>query len=192
MAQDTSVEERHERLAERVLVLRCQLGDEIAFEALFDRHHGRVLYYLRGLVGRAEAEDVLQRVWLTVYRKIGGLERPEAFRAWLYRIARNTAISRLRRRRDRVSLDSAPAREQLVVDPEVEDDGLPGADVDALRAALEELSDEHREVVVLRYVEGLSYQQIAEVVEAPVGTVRSRLHYAKRALAEAMGDRDGD
>lgn len=187
------MEERHERLAERALVLRCQLGDEIAFERLFDRYQSRVLYYLRGIVGRTEAEDVLQRVWLTVYRKVGGLEQPEAFRSWLYRIARNAAISRLRKRRDRVPLDSAAAHEELVVEPGVdEEEGLPEADIDALRAALEELSDDHREAIVLRYVEELSYQQIAEVVGAPVGTVRSRLHYAKRALADVLAARDDE
>lgn len=193
MSEDPDVEDRHERLAERALVLRGQLGDEVAFEALFDRYHARVLYYLRGIVGQAEAEDVLQKVWLTVYRKIGGLDRPEAFRSWLFRIARNTAIGRLRRRRDKVPLESAPVHDGLVVDPDVDsDDELVGADVDALRAALERLSEDHREAIALRYVEEMSYREIADVVDVPVGTVRSRLHYAKRALAEAMLDHDDD
>jgi RNA polymerase sigma-70 factor (ECF subfamily) len=187
------VEEDHDRLGERTLVLRSQLGDEAAFEALFDRYHTHVLYYLQGIVGRAEAEDVLQKVWLAVYRKIGGLRRPETFRSWLYRIARNTAISRLRKRRGRVPLESAPVHEELVVDPDVDkDDDLVAVDVEALRAALERLSEDHREAIVLRYVEEMSYREIAEVVDAPVGTVRSRLYYAKKALAEAVADYDDD
>lgn len=167
-------------------MLRCQLGDEGAFEALFERYHARVLYYLRRLVGEARAEDVLQRVWLTVYRKVGGLERPGAFRTWLYRIARNEAISALRRSRPRVELDDPRAREELSVQPQVDDDELPEADIRALQAALGTLPGHHREVIALRYVERLPYREIAEVIDAPVGTVRSRLHYAKRKLREEM------
>lgn len=173
-------------------MLRCQIGDEHAFERLFDRHHVRVLYYLRGLVGAVDADDVLQRVWLKVYRKIGGLERPEAFRAWLYRIARNEAISRLRKRRKRVPLEDVAGHDELAVDPDAPEEGLPDADIEALRGALGRLAEHHREAITLRYVQTMSYREIAEVLETPVGTVRSRLHYAKRALEAAMREREPD
>src|SRR5262245_17265757 len=90
-----------ERLYQRVLVLRCQAGDEAAFAALVGEYGPRLRYYLRRLLGGrgAEAEDVLQDVWLDVYRAVPRLADPTAFPAWLYRIARDRAARLFRRRR---------------------------------------------------------------------------------------------
>ncbi len=168
-------------LLEHITVLRAQIGDDGAFERLFDRHSEPLLSYLRRFLGNAsDAEEIHQDVWLIVYRKIGRLERPGAFRAWLYQIARNRAISRNRRQRREVALEQAP--EEQVTVPEVEEDALSGLDLVDLPAALNGLSILHREALTLRFVNGMSYDEIAEVVGCSAGTVRSRIHYGKKAL----------
>lgn len=177
-----------ERTREELLVMRCQTGDDRAFEQLFDRYSSRLLYYLRRLLGRpGTADDVLQRAWLKVYRRIGTLKEPRAFRSWLYRIARNEAISLLRSERRRVQLDEADEEEHLSVPPDdAEDDVGRRVDPGRLHAALQRLSAPHREVLTLFYLEDLPYAEIAEVVGCPVGTVRSRLHYGRESLRREL------
>lgn len=125
---------------------------------------------------------------MAAYRGLRRLQEPERLKAWLFGIARNTALNTLRRE-ERSRLDYVDD-EVLEAIPDEEDDAL---DLHAEQAAqvhraLDEISPAHAEVLVLRYVEDLSYEEIAEVVGCRVGTVRSRLHYAKRALREAMED----
>lgn len=165
-----------ERLYERVLVLRCQVGDEAAFAELVERWTPRLRYYLRRMLDGPDADDVLQDVWLDVHRGLGRLSEVGAFPAWLFRLARDRVYRLLRRRRRTEPL--------LDLDPPATDDGPEFSAEDATRihAALAGLPPEQREVVVLRYVQGMSYDDIAAVVGVPVGTVRSRLHYAKRTL----------
>ena len=179
-------------LVDHLLVLRAQLGARDAYARLVDRHHARLRFYLRRLVGPStEAEDICQEVWLIVVRKLGTLENPEAFRTWLYRVARHHAISWLRKRRIEIPLDEAgPAAEAGVNDA----DDPPGFDPEeaaAMYAALETLSRNHREMLTLRFLSGLTYEEIARVLECPVGTVRSRIHYAKAALRAVLLDRAG-
>jgi RNA polymerase sigma-70 factor (ECF subfamily) len=172
-----------DRIYERLLVLRCQTGDEWAFAEMVERFGPRVHYFLRKLLGEASAaEDVLQDVWLDVFRGLPRLAQAGAFTAWLYRVARDRAYRVLRRRRPALrSLDdceqaAAPAEEAT----------FSAEDAARVHAALDELEPEHREVLVLRFLEDLSYEEVARVVGCPVGTVRSRLHYAKRALATVL------
>jgi RNA polymerase sigma-70 factor (ECF subfamily) len=124
------------------------------------------------------ADDALQDVWLAVSRALPRLADPAAFRAWAYRIARDRAARELRTRRPaEVPLDAdGPA------DARADTDGFTAEDAACVHAALDELAAEHREVLVLRYVEDMTYDEIARVSGCQVGTVRSRLHYAKRAL----------
>lgn len=168
------------------LVLRCQAGDERAFAQLLDWFSERTLAYLEGLVG-PEAEDVHQEVWLSVYRGIRTLHNPRAFRTWLFRTTRHHAIDFLRRRKREQRLLELAARE--TADPgfedvwEERDITLDGAFLDA---AMSELSPAHREVMLLRFRDELSYAEIAMVVGCPIGTVRTRLHHAKRKLYQLL------
>jgi RNA polymerase sigma-70 factor (ECF subfamily) len=171
-----------DQLYERVLVLRCQAGDDAAFAELLERYQPRLRYYLRKmLVGTDCADDVHQDVWFDVFRSVTRLANPGAFRGWLYRIARDRAVGVLRRRRSSRPLDEVEVAVNGTADRE-----FTAEDVARVHAALDELAPEHREVVVLRYVEDMSYEEIAEVAGCPVGTVRSRLYYAKRALRGAL------
>lgn len=166
-------------LHERLLVLRCQAGDPLAFEELVALYQPRLRYFLRAMLrGNCEVDDHLQEIWLDVYRGIARLSEPAAFAAWLYRIARNRAFRVLRKRRE-------PPRSLDGIDlPAKEDEEMhwSAEDAEYVHAALDSLAPEHREVLLLRFIEEMSYEDIARVTDCPIGTVRSRLHYAKRAL----------
>jgi RNA polymerase sigma-70 factor (ECF subfamily) len=163
---------------DRLLILRCQAGDEIALAELIARYSPGLRLYLRKLSGpREAADDLLQEVWVDVYRKIGTLHNPASFSAWLYRIARDKAFRELRRRHP------APLENDEAVIDEVDSEPGPSPEEAAdVRVALDRLPIEQREVLVLRFIEDLSYEQIAEIIARPIGTVRSRIHYAKLAL----------
>jgi len=172
-------------LSLHLLVLRCQAGDESAFGRLMESFGEKTLRYLRSLVGD-DADDVQQEVWLSVYRGIGGLSNPGAFRTWLFRTTRHRAVDFLRRRkRERELLDEV-ARDSVETGDETEPDLLAGVDGGLLESALKAIPPPQREVVLLRYRDDMSYTDIALVVGCPVGTVRTRLHHAKRRLQELL------
>jgi RNA polymerase sigma-70 factor (ECF subfamily) len=172
------------RLYEQVLVLRCQTGDETAFADLVGRYGPRLRYYLQRTFGRTDgAEDAWQDVWFTVFRKVRKLADPGAFPTWLYRIARNRACEVLHRHR--------PACRPLedageVADPSADEPSFSPEDGRRIHTALDDLALEHREVLVLRFLEDMTYEDIAAVTGCQLGTVKSRLHYAKRALRRVL------
>jgi RNA polymerase sigma-70 factor (ECF subfamily) len=172
-------------VALHLLVLRCQAGDERAFALLMDRFGARTLAYLRGLVGQ-DAEDVQQDVWLAVYRSVHSLANPGAFRTWLFRTTRHRAMDYLRRRkRDAELVDDTPLDEVMDVRGADRNDDA-GVDAALLDGALDAIPPPQREVLLLRYRDDLSYAEIAVVVGCPIGTVRTRLHHAKRRLHELL------
>lgn len=179
-----------EQVAEQLMVLRAQLGSREAFSRLAVRYDARLLFYLRRLLGpsmEADAEDLRQEIWLTVLRKLRSLDEPAAFRTWLYRVARHSAISFLRRRRAEIPLDElAPREEPATPDLDEGDLAFTATEVQAVYLALDRLSPSHREVLTLRFLGDLSYEQVADVLGCRVGTVRSRIHYAKAALRAAI------
>jgi len=184
---------RLEQIREQVDVIRAQLGDDAAFMRLAERYHARLLHYVRRIVGDdGAADDVAQETWIAAFRGLRRLREPERLKAWLYGIARNRALNALRREeRSRLICVDDGLLEAI---PEEEDDPL---EIRAEQAAqvhrsLNQVSPAHAEVLVLRYMEGLSYEEIAGVVGCQTGTVRSRLHYAKRALREAMESEDDE
>lgn len=170
-------------IADDILVLRCQVGDEAAFEELFERYNARILYYLRRLMGTSgEAEDVLQNVWVKIVRRIGALREPKALRAWLYRIAHNEAIGLLRKKGREIALEDLERVPDVEAEADIEALGATELDAVSLHRALERTSPEHRAVLTLRFMNDLSYREIADVIGCSLGTVKSRLHFAKRAL----------
>lgn len=179
-----------DRIVEHLLVLRAQVGDREAYAGLFDRYHGRLLGYVHRLVGSsADAEDVVQDVWIAVVRKLPTLEQPSAFRAWLYRIAHNRAISQMRKTHREVPLDDMSEHAEAIpaAGPDDEDvSAFAEHDGAAMHEALERLSVAHREALTLRFLDGLTYEEIAGVVGCGVGTVRSRIHYGKKALQQTL------
>ena len=171
-----------DRLYEKLLVLRAQLADESAFAELVERYHARLLFYLARLLGETHrAEDVLQEVWLDAWRGLARLEAAGAWRVWLYRIARDRANRDLRKRH----LTIGGLDEQTLVSPP-DDHELSAEELSLVRAAIDKLPADQREAVLLRYVEGMSYDEIAAVAGCQLGTVRSRLHYAKQSLKDQL------
>lgn len=183
-----------DRTFDLLLALRCQAGDPAAFAELVGRFHPRLLLYVRKLLagaGGPSAEDVLQDVWLDAHRGLSRLRDSGALRGWLYRLARDRAWQALRRRRGPIARAVPLAAVGEVAAPPGEEPAFAADDAAAIHAALDRLTPGHREVLLLRFVEGMTYEQAAAVVGCPVGTVRSRLHHAKRCLAAALGkDRD--
>ena len=161
------------------LIRRCQRGDRAAWETIFATYHPRLRYYMRrmGAAGQ-DGEDLLQEVWVKAIRRIETLREPRAFVAWLYRIARNELYSRTRVRNPSVELlDEQAAEFPAGGAPEFYADE--GARV---HRALARLKPHHREVLTLNFMEALSYQQIAEILDVNPGTVKSRIFHAKQSL----------
>ncbi len=172
-----------DRVYRSLLVVRCQAGDCAAFEELIALYQQPLHYFLSKMVGnRHAADDLLQEVWIEVFRGIAKLADPGAFPAWLYRIARHRALRELRKRQPPpASLEGL----EVADDSDAEVD-FSAADAERVHAALDQLSPEHREVLLLRFIEDMSYEDIARVTGCRLGTVRSRIYYAKRALRHVI------
>jgi len=166
-----------------LLVLRCQAGDEQAFARLMEGYGRRTLGYLTGLVGD-DAEDVQQEVWLSVYRGIRNLSNPGAFRTWLYSTTRHRAIDFLRRRKREREILAEDTGDAEYAEYAEEAEGA--ENLEALDAILAQLPTVQREAMLLRYRDEMSYAEIAVVVGCAAGTVRSRLHHAKRRVQELI------
>ncbi|QDU40921.1 ECF RNA polymerase sigma factor SigW [Maioricimonas rarisocia] len=180
----SAIDVRLQQAEERLTVAHAQTGDREAFCRLVDLYDRRLYYFIRRIVGDAdEAYDVLQAVWLQVHRSLGQLASPAAFRVWLYRIAHTKSVTELRRR----SWQPVPVDRPEEETPVDTDDGSETFEkAELVHVALQDLSLDHRRVLTLRFLEDMSIEEIATVVECSSGTVRSRLHYAKRALRERI------
>ena len=175
------------------LVGRVLLRDDrTAFAELVRRHQSALRASLRRMTGgnAALSDDIAQETFILAWRNIGSFRHEAKFSTWLYRIACNTAISRKRRKRVEASVDRN--REQSGLEP-VDAGDAPGdqmiRDEQAAQVhqALAALSEEHRSILVLREMDGCDYEQIAEILDINVGTVRSRLHRARSDLHRRMG-----
>ncbi len=173
------------RTRDEWLALRCRLGEPEAFAELVRELERPLLYYAaKLLVDEDAAFDVLQEVWLTAYRAIRRLEDPRTVRSWLYRITHDRAIDRIRHDRSRGRAESVRAEslpEELDEEPSFD-----AEDAQALHEALDKIDLKHREVLVLHFLDDLPIGDIAAVIGVPPGTVKSRIHHAKRALKEEL------
>lgn len=162
-----------------LLALRCKRGDPGAFEEVVRHWERQLFYYIRGLVGKEQdAWDVLQETWLRVMRDIDALRDPKALSAWLYTIARNRALSHMRHSsREEPMAECGEETAQAL-----ENGDFSFEDADAIHSALGKLTPCHREVLTLYFMKDLSIDEIAGVLQSPTGTIKSRLHFAKRAL----------
>lgn len=166
---------------EPLTVLQAQHGDRDAFSRLVDLYDKRLLYFVRRILGDTEGcFDILQTVWLIVYRKLPELKSPNAFRVWLYRIAHHQAVTYLRKRSKWPVL-----AEQIEPVPEAVGFNIAELTLDnaeMVHFAMQGLTVDHRRVLTLRFLEDMTLDQIAQVIDCSLGTVKSRLHYAKHAL----------
>jgi RNA polymerase sigma-70 factor, ECF subfamily len=176
---------------DRNLALRAGKGDAAAFGALYDRYVGAVYRYVYYRVRNdADAEDLVSDVFMRALRAIPRYEPRVAFLAWLYRIARNAVIDRARRSRTQISFEDAlahPGADQ-VVEPDATILAL--SDKEAVRGALAKLTPLQQEVIVLRFVEGYSTLEIANLVGKREGTVRGIQFRALEALRTLIPSRE--
>jgi RNA polymerase sigma-70 factor (ECF subfamily) len=160
------------------VVLVAQCGDPAALETLLLGIQNSLLRYISGLVGRPAAEDVLQEVFVKIWRNLKWLHRPELFRPWAYRIASRACHEHLKRaRRWSDRLDEAAVVEDLSAPTDGGIDSLAGLDI-----PLERVSPASRAVLLLHYVEDLSIEEAAAILDISVGTAKSRLAYGLSCL----------
>jgi RNA polymerase sigma-70 factor, ECF subfamily len=166
-----------------LLVLRCQQRHQDALEELVRTWNGPLHYYLRRLVDdEQESLQVLQQTWVHVLQGLGRLREPRRLPAWLYSIARKTAMNRVRRKYS----ENAITRSDGDITP-VQESTEPSLDnAEQVHFGLSRVSIVHREVLTLYFLQDLSLDEIAGVVGIPVGTVKSRLHHAKCALKAVL------
>jgi len=182
----------HPDNSERSLVQRAQRGDEQAFATLFQLHKKRVYSVcLQMTKDVADAEDLTQEAFMQVFRSVNSFRGDSAFSTWLYRVAVNTVLMKLRRRKSPpvLSLDEPVSADSPSLKREVgrQDPSLSGAiDRIALRRALEELPGGCRQIFDLHEVEGYQHHEIAELLQCSIGNSKSQLHKAKLKMRDLL------
>ncbi|GLY42178.1 DNA-directed RNA polymerase sigma-70 factor [Amycolatopsis sp. NBRC 101858] len=180
------------------LLARAAAGDDAAFGALVRQHTPRMYRVALRITGSAaEAEDVVQDSWLAAWRSLASFRHESAVSTWLYRVVTNSALALLRRRRPTISLDAPEPDGQSTLDSALLAGAVPGPEgrvvraeeVDAVLRAIGRLEVSQRVPLVLRELEGLSYEEVAEVLDVNVGALRSRLHRARVALLAELRER---
>ena len=187
-----------QNLTDQQLIDQTLSGNTDAFGVLVGRHQDRLFNSLVHLMrNESDAEDVVQDAFVLALTKLGSFKGNSQFYTWLSRIARNSAISRLRKKRPKVSLDSSLSGSPSGDEMPLELPGKVAAPSDemerqeraqGLMDALGRLSPEHREILVLREMDNLDYETIGEMLDLAVETVRSRLHRARSQLRELLQD----
>lgn len=176
------------------LVQRARAGDRVALELLLQRHHDRVLAVCHRMCRhRADAEDAAQEALIAIVRGLDRFDGRSRFSTWAYRVTTNCCLDELRRRRRRpvdVDGEQLPERPAPGPGPDRIVEGM--EDRRALAALLDELPEEFRVPLVLRDVADLDYSSIAEILELPPGTVRSRIARGRARLARAIVDGNHD
>ena len=178
------------------LVERALAGEQNAFRSLYDRYQQKIYALVGSMTGPGEdVHDIVQEAFVRAFRSLKNFRGHSSFYTWLYRIAINAATDHRRKQARQSQHRSARPLEEIdrgptqIAAPESDN---PEADLyrselsGLMNRALKTLSDEHRQVIVLREINGLSYQEIAEVTGVTIGTVMSRLHYGRGKLARTL------
>lgn len=174
------------------LVASARAGDSSAFAALVGRYEARIVRLVRGMVRESDVEDVTQEAFLKVFRKLGDFDGRSSFYTWIYRVAANTAMDWRKKEKHRrhAALPEGPEGEDAAPATEA------GPETSARRRELAQriddavaaLPDKYHEVLVLREIEGLSYEEIAARLSMSKGTVESRLFRARERLRERLAN----
>jgi RNA polymerase sigma-70 factor (ECF subfamily) len=164
-----------------LLVLLAQTGDRTALEQLLRDAYAPLRRYITGLVGAALADDILQETSLQIFRKLQFLREPAVFRPWTFRIASRIAFSHLKHARRWQPLDDAPPEHLTTLNPCLEEEPD-----EAFLTLLDHVSPASRAVLLLRYQHDLTLEESAAILEIPLGTAKSRLHYGVTTLRKYL------
>lgn len=187
------------------LVKLAQQGDQKAFQELVVRYQRRVFNICYGIVKNAdEAQDLTQETFIRVHKNLARFEGNASFYTWIYRIAKNVGIDHIRKSRRR-SASSFDEMMETNTERTIDTGSMPtplGINpskvagrrelMEQMQNALASLSESHREIIVLREIEDLSYQEIADALDISIGTVMSRLHHARKNMQKALHDYVGN
>ena len=183
---------------DEVLVRRAQRGDLAAFDQLIERYKQRLYATVYHMTSNHEdANDLVQDAFIKAYKSLHSFKRQSSFYTWVYRIAVNKTINFLKQRKSRVQMSLNDMDFNAEHDPDLValiSHNTPRRDLalaelqEKLNAAMQKLSEHHRMVVVLHDIQGLSHEDIGEIMDCNVGTVRSRLFYARRQLQAWLAD----
>lgn len=167
---------------------RCRRGDGLAWETLVRSYQSSVIAVTRHYLGDLEeARDVAQDVFVRLYESLDSFSGGDSFRPWLLRMARNASIDRIRRLKARPPARDVPADDANLESPgDPEESASRTARERVLRRALARLGEPHREVVLLKEIQGLTLEEIAELLALPIGTVKSRCYRARLELARII------
>lgn len=172
------------------LLKRCREGDELAWEVLVREYQSRICGIAYGYVGNTEeARDLAQDIFVRIYRKLPTCREPERFVPWMIRIARNACLDHLRRRKARPPSQDIPADEMVNLSddrPDPEAEWVAESRKRLVYQALQSLSKINAEIILLKDMQGLPLEEIAAMLNVPVGTVKSRTNRARIELARAV------
>ncbi len=178
--QDKIMMAENNDISEREVIKKVQKGQTEAYQVIVERYMKRAYYIALGFVRNAQdALDVSQESFIKAFRKIKRFDPEKSFFPWFYKLLKNLCLDHIKRRR---RTQEIPLDEARVLKEEREDREMK----EILWRSIEELPFEQREVIILRYFQQYSYQEIAEMTARPVGTVMSSLYYAKKRLREAI------
>ena len=170
---------------DRVLLERVASGDKGAMKRLYERHHASLVVFVESrLRDPAEAFDVVQDTFLDVWRSASRHQGRSSVKTWIFSIARNKTIDRFRKKGREVPLDEDFDAPDLSPTPQAVIEAA--SDADQVRACLEKLSAAHARAVRLAFYEDLGYAEIAEIEQAPEGTIKTRIHHAKKLLMQCL------
>lgn len=182
---------------ERDVVLRCQRGDAQAFRILVEKYQRLAYFVALGLTGRHDdALDLSQEAFIRAYRHIRRFDPERSFLPWFYQLLRNLCFNHLRARRKQrlITLGQlGPEELERMAEYHFAPEAIVERDETAQQVwrAIGQLSDTHREVIVLRHFQQLTYEEMAELLFVPVGTIMSRLYHARRALRRLLEKEQG-
>jgi len=183
---------------EKAIIERCQNGDVAAFEELIAEYQKKVINSAYAMLGnREDAYDMAQEIFLKVFGNISKFNRQSSFSTWLYRVTRNMCLDEIRRRKRRDSrvVNITGEKDEEIYDLQIADTAKgpeeiaeQDAVVQQVRGAINELSEDYKTAMILREIQELDYQQIADVLECSIGTVKSRISRGRKMLREKLSE----
>lgn len=181
---------------EKLLLEKAKAGDVAAFEELIENYQKKIFNIAFRIVGNYDdANDLAQEVLIRIYKSIGGFKEQSSFSTWIYRITTNVCLDDIRKRKNRkvisldeeIHVDDGEVKRQIVSDDPLPEETAERAELRELVGnAIQSLSEEHRLVIVMRDLQGFSYEEIARILKCPEGTVKSRINRARLALRNVL------